>query len=55
MKEETYLTGIYSLKAYTVGEIESRLKERFGDKPYDAVCDMINGLIRIYEPRKERG
>ena len=54
MREETYLTGIYSLKAYTVGEIENKLKERFGDKPYEAVCDVINGLIRVYAPREER-
>lgn len=54
MKEETYLTGIYSLKAYTVGELEMKLAQRFGGQAYEAVCDVINGLIRVYAPREER-
>ena len=54
MREETYLTGIYSLKAYTVGELEEILNQRFAGRPYKAVCDVINGLIRVYAPREER-
>lgn len=55
MTKEMYLIGVYSMKAYTVGEFEKILNQRFAGRPYKAVCDVINGLIRVYAPRKERG
>ena len=55
MTEEMYLIGVYSMKAYTVGELEMKLAQRFGGQTYEAVCDVVNGLIRVYAPRKERG
>lgn len=54
MTEEMYLIGVYSMKAYTVGEFEMKLAQRFGGQAYEAVCDVVNGLIRVYVPRKER-
>ena len=50
-----YLIGVYNMKAYTVGEFEMKLAQRFGGQVYEAVCDVINGLIRVYAPREERG
>lgn len=55
MTEEMYLIGVYSMKAYTVGELEMKLAQRFGGQTYEAVCDVVNGLIRVYAPREERG
>ena len=40
------------MKAYTVGEFEMKLAQRFGGQAYEAVCDVVNGLIRVYVPRK---
>ena len=42
------------MKAYTVGEFEMKLAQRFGGQAYEAVCDVVNGLIRVYVQRKER-
>ena len=53
--EEMYLIGVYSMKAYTVGELEMMLAQRFTGQAYEAVCDVVNGLIRVYVPREERG
>ena len=55
MKEEMYLMGVYSMKMYTVGELEMKLAKRFGCGAYEAVCDVVNGIIRVYAPREERG
>lgn len=55
MTEEMYLIGVYSMKAYTVGELEMMLAQRFTGQAYEAVCDVVNGLIRVYVPREERG
>lgn len=54
MTEEMYLIGVYSMKAYTVGELEMKLAQRLGGQAYEAVCDVVNGLIRVYAPREER-
>ena len=55
VKEEMYLIGVYSMRMYTVGELEMKLAKRFGCGAYEAVCDVVNGLIRVYAPREERG
>ena len=49
--DEMYLVGVYDMSKYTVGEIEQKLIDRFGDKAYEAVCDVINGLLRVYAQR----
>ena len=47
MKEETYLTGIYSLKAYTVGELEMKLAQRFGGQAYEAVLYFLHHIQHL--------
>ncbi len=48
-----YLVGVYDMRKYTVQDIEFKLQQRFGDEPYEAVCDTTNNLIRVYALRKD--
>ena len=52
MNEGMYLVGVYSMAAYTVGELERMLDERFGDKSHEVVCDVANGLVRVFAERR---
>ena len=52
MNEGMYLVGVYSMAAYTVGELERMLDERFGDKSHEVVCDVANGLVRVFSERE---
>lgn len=52
MNEGMYLVGVYSVAAYTVGELERMLDERYGDKAHEVVCDVANGLVRVFAERK---
>ena len=47
MNEGMYLVGVYSMAAYTVGEIERMLDERYGDVAHEVVCDVFNRLVRV--------
>lgn len=51
MNEGMYLVGVYSMAAYTVGELERMLDERYGDKPHEVVCDVANRLVRVFAER----
>ena len=52
MNEGMYLTGVYSMAAYTVGELERMLDERYGDIKHEVVCDVANGLVRVFAERR---
>lgn len=51
MNEGMYLVGVYSMAAYTVGELERMLDERYGDVAHEVVCDVVNGLVRVFAER----
>lgn len=40
MSKGMYLVGVYSMAAYTVGELEQMLDERYGGKKHEVVCDV---------------
>lgn len=52
MSKGMYLVGVYSMAAYTVGEIERMLDERYGDVAHEVVCDVVNGLVRVFAERR---
>lgn len=52
MSKGMYLIGVYSMAAYTVGELERMLDERYGDKEHEVVCDVGNGLVRVFAERR---
>lgn len=52
MSKGMYLVGVYSMAAYTVGELERMLDERCGDKEHEVVCDVANGLVRVFAERR---
>ena len=52
MSKSMHLVGVYSMAAYTVGELERMLDERYGDKPHEVVCDAANGLVRVFAERR---
>ena len=51
MNEGKYLVAVYSMAAYTVGEIERMLDERYGGKKHEVVCDVVNRLVRVFAER----
>lgn len=53
MNEGMYLVGVYSMAAYTVGELERMLDERYGDEEHEVVCDVANGLVRVFAEREK--
>lgn len=52
MNEGMYLAGVYSMASYTVGELELMLDERYGDEEHEVVCDVANGLVRVFAERR---
>ena len=52
MNEGMYLVGVYSMAAYTVGELERMLDERYGDVAHEVVCDVQKGLVRVFIERR---
>ena len=44
MNEGMHLVAVYSMAAYTVGELERMLDERYGDKSHEVVCDNVEIL-----------
>ena len=52
MNEGMYLVGVYSMAAYTVGELEQMLDERYSDKEHEVVCDVANGLVSVFAERR---
>ncbi len=53
MSKSMHLVGVYSMAAYTVGEIERMLDERYGDKKHEVVCDVKKGLVRVFAEREK--
>ena len=53
MSKGLYLVGVYSMAAYTVGELERMLDERYGDMAHEVVCDVCNGLVRVFAEREK--
>ena len=53
MNEGMYLVAVYSMAAYTVGELERMLDERYGGKKHEVVCDVANGLVRVFAEREK--
>ena len=53
MNEGMHLVAVYSMAAYTVGEFERMLDERYGDKPHEVVCDVQKGLVRVFAEREK--
>lgn len=53
MSKGMYLAGVYSMAAYTVGELERMLDERYGDEEHEVVCDVANGLVRVFTEREK--
>lgn len=53
MSKGLYLLGVYSMPAYTVGELERMLDERYGDKEHEVVCDVAKGLVRVFAEREK--
>ena len=54
MNKEKYLCGIYSMKNYTVAELERMLEERYAGREYEVVCDTNEGLLRVYTERERK-
>ena len=52
MSKGMYLVGVYSMAAYTVGELERMLDERYGDVAHEVVCDVANRLVRVFIERR---
>lgn len=52
MSKSMHLVGVYSMAAYTVGELERMLDERYGDEEHEVVCDVANGLVRVFAERR---
>lgn len=52
MSKGMYLAGVYSMAAYTVGELERMLDERYGDIAHEVVCDVQKGLVRVFAKRE---
>lgn len=52
MNEGMHLVAVYSMAAYTVGELERMLDERYGDVAHEVVCDVANGLVRVFAERR---
>ena len=53
MSKGMYLAGVYSMAAYTVGELEQMLDERYGDVAHEVVCDVDNELVRVFAEREK--
>lgn len=51
MNKRMYLVAVYSLDAYTVGELERMLNERYGGKAHEVVCDVNEKLVRVFAER----
>lgn len=51
MNEGMHLVAVYSMAAYTVGELERMLDERYGGKKHEVVCDVQKGLVRVFAER----
>lgn len=52
MTKGMYLAGVYSMAAYTVEELERMLDERYCDVAHEVVCDVCNGLVRVFAERR---
>lgn len=52
MSKSMHLVGVYSMAAYTVGELERMLDERYGDIKHEVVCDVQKGLVRVFAERR---
>ena len=53
MNEGMYLVGVYSMAAYTVGELERMLDERYSGKKHEVVCDVHKVFVRVFVEREK--